>query len=75
MNVYIIEKSGGYDTPTVFLGIFKTLESAQAWIQHPDRKVDVEDALGVDEDDPYDTVDTYWFDGYYTRIREVALQE
>ena len=75
MNVYIIEKGQDYG-PSIILGVFTTLEGAQRWITSPNIQVDVESAReDMDECDPHDTVDAYWFDGFYTRIREVALQE
>lgn len=72
MNVYIIEKSHD-NSPSIVLGAFTTLEGAQRWINNPE--FDVKSAReDMDEYDPHDTVDAYWFDGYYTRIREVTLQ-
>ena len=75
MNVYIINQSQAYG-PSIILGVFTTLEGAQRWIISLELQADVKSARDdMDECDPYDTVDTYWIDGIYTRIREVALQE
>lgn len=75
MNVYIIEKAQDYDAPSIILGVFTTLKGAQRWITSPELHADVESARDdMDEYEPHDTVDAYWFDGHYTRIREVALQ-
>ncbi len=80
MNVYIIEKAQDYG-PSIILGVFTTLEGAQRWIISPTWSASagqgsVESARGdMDEYEPHDTVDAYWIDGVYTRIREVALQE
>ena len=75
MNVYIIEKAQEYDAPSIILGVFTTLEEAQRWITNPKLHAEVENARDdMDENDPHDTVDAYWYDGRYTRIREVALQ-
>jgi len=76
MNVYIIEVAQEYDSPSVILGVFTTLEGAQRWITSPEIIGDVESARDdMDEYEPHDTVDAYWYNGQYTRIREVALQE
>ena len=75
MNIYIIDQAQAYG-PSIILGVFTTLEGAQRWITSPNIQGSVESARdGMDEYDPKDTVDAYRIDGFYTRIREVALQE